>query len=61
MIQRLLAQKVSDTNDVLSLEEMLAEGATDTFKNRYNIRDKLQPSSQHVSNNSYLTTFVVST
>ncbi|KAK2177461.1 hypothetical protein NP493_597g03031 [Ridgeia piscesae] len=51
VIQRLLAQKVSDTNDVLSLEEMLAEGATDTFKNRYNIREKLQPSSQQDLNN----------
>ena len=34
--------------DVLSLEEMLAEGATDTFKNRYNVREKYHTSEQTV-------------
>ena len=48
VIRRLLAHEVRETNEVLSLEEMLAEGATDTFKNRYNVREKLQTSLQQV-------------
>ena len=37
MLRKLLSHPLpSAPKDVLSLEEILAEGTTDTFKNRYN-------------------------
>ena len=48
VVRRLLEHKVNKMEDVLSLEEMLAEGTTDTFKNRYNMLEKLQTSLETV-------------